>query len=575
MATTIKLKNGSGAPLAGDLVAGEPALDLTNKRLYTEDSGGTVIEVGTNPTSLTTGTFTSTGIDDNATSTAITIDSDGDVGIGLASPLFQAADRTAVTINGTSSSNLVFGVGGSANTYLLADSAGFTIGNTSATLPTMFYTNGSERMRIDSSGNVGIGVTPDAWASPNFTALQIGVGGSIAGRGGAGTGDQIYVSANAYYDGTSWDYIESNYATSYYQDNGTHVWRYAASGTADAVISWSEAMRIDSSGRTLIGTTSADQDAKLTVVGSGAGGSSPATISTNTVATFRRTGGVSHSANVSILGGSTGFSVLNLGDRDDEDVGRLYYDHTNNAMLFDTNAAERMRIDSSGRVGIGTSDPSSGTSTYYDDLVIKNATSGTGAGITIQSNTTNGFGAIEFRKADGTQVGKMYASNADGQLAFETGGSERMRIDSSGNVGIGTSSPGNQLHVVGGIRFSSSGADAARWNVYWNSTTGDLIVVSSDARLKKDFDYDIAGIETVNKLKPVRYTWKENNKRQLGFTAQESLEADEHLAWHDTESDQWGLDGWEGYAAVLTKAIQEQQAMIEELKAEVAALKGA
>ena len=47
--TTIKLKNGSGAPTAGDLVTAEPALDLTNKRLYTEDSGGTVIEVGTNP----------------------------------------------------------------------------------------------------------------------------------------------------------------------------------------------------------------------------------------------------------------------------------------------------------------------------------------------------------------------------------------------------------------------------------------------------------------------------------------------------------------------------------------------
>ena len=47
--TTIKLKNGSGAPTAGDLVQGEPALDLTNKRLYTEDSVGTVIEVGTNP----------------------------------------------------------------------------------------------------------------------------------------------------------------------------------------------------------------------------------------------------------------------------------------------------------------------------------------------------------------------------------------------------------------------------------------------------------------------------------------------------------------------------------------------
>jgi hypothetical protein len=47
--TTIKLKNGSGAPTAGDLVQGEPALDLTNKRLYTENASGTVIEVGTNP----------------------------------------------------------------------------------------------------------------------------------------------------------------------------------------------------------------------------------------------------------------------------------------------------------------------------------------------------------------------------------------------------------------------------------------------------------------------------------------------------------------------------------------------
>ena len=51
---TIKLKNGSGAPLASDLVQGEPALDLTNKRLYTEDAGGAIIEVGTNPSSITT-----------------------------------------------------------------------------------------------------------------------------------------------------------------------------------------------------------------------------------------------------------------------------------------------------------------------------------------------------------------------------------------------------------------------------------------------------------------------------------------------------------------------------------------
>jgi len=104
--TTIKLKNGSGAPVVGDLVQGEPALDLTNNRLYTEDAGGVVIEVGTNPTSLTTGAITSTGvvtatsfagdgsaltglglgIDDNAVATSITIDAAGLVGINAPVP---------------------------------------------------------------------------------------------------------------------------------------------------------------------------------------------------------------------------------------------------------------------------------------------------------------------------------------------------------------------------------------------------------------------------------------------------------------------------------------------------------
>ena len=52
MATTIKLKNGSGAPAASDLVQGEPAFDLTNKRLYTENGSGTVIEIGTVPSTI-------------------------------------------------------------------------------------------------------------------------------------------------------------------------------------------------------------------------------------------------------------------------------------------------------------------------------------------------------------------------------------------------------------------------------------------------------------------------------------------------------------------------------------------
>jgi hypothetical protein len=81
MATTIVTKNGSGAPAAGDLVQGELAVDLTNKTLYSKDSSGNVFKVGDtgggSPGTFTdlvaTDSFTSPGIDDNATSTQITV----------------------------------------------------------------------------------------------------------------------------------------------------------------------------------------------------------------------------------------------------------------------------------------------------------------------------------------------------------------------------------------------------------------------------------------------------------------------------------------------------------------------
>jgi len=238
--------------------------------------------------------------------------------------------------------------------------------------------------------------------------------------------------------------------------------------------------------------------------------------------------------------------------------------------IFEVNGSEHLRITTSGDIK-----NTGGTATTHTIFADSGSSEGS-ANITFNTDgasTDQSVANIKMQQGSGDGAARK------GEMIFQVSDNgapaTAMTIANNGNVGLGTSSPAVKLHVAGGIRFSGTGTDANRYNVYWNSSTGDLIVVSSDARLKKDFDYDIAGIETVNKLKPVRYTWKDSNKRQLGFTAQESIEADEHLAWNDTENDQWGLDGWEGYSAVLTKAIQELSAKNDALEARIKTLEDA
>ena len=108
------------------------------------------------------------------------------------------------------------------------------------------------KMTLTSGGNLGIGVLPETWNG--LTALQINSQASVSADGSS-----LQLGANCYYN-SAWKYINTAVATNYYQDGGTHVWRYAASGSADAAISWSEAMRIDSSGNVLVGKTSANSD---------------------------------------------------------------------------------------------------------------------------------------------------------------------------------------------------------------------------------------------------------------------------------------------------------------------------
>ena len=106
------------------------------------------------------------------------------------------------------------------------------------------------------TGNVGVGVTPESWLSSQ-TALQVGGTGSISSTTTAAAGSDTHYGQNSYLNTSgAWAYQVTDQASLMSQNDGNFRFRIAASGTADAAISWTTAMAIDNSGNVLVNTTS-------------------------------------------------------------------------------------------------------------------------------------------------------------------------------------------------------------------------------------------------------------------------------------------------------------------------------
>ena len=495
MATKIVTKNSSTAsavPTAAQLVQGELAVNVVDKKLYTENNEGVIVLLadgvklaGIEALADVTDTanVTAAGALMDSELTNITAVKALDQGVATTdSPTFAAATVTGeITANGGialgDNDKATFGAdddlqiyhdgshsqikdAGTGNLYIKATSGVLIQDNdtgtnritTSAAGPVYVYHAGDQKLATTSTG---IDVTGTA----TMDGLVVNGAASISGVANANlqlasTGGNTYQlrtdvnSAYIYQANRAVPIAQFGYGgdISFYEDTGTTPKFFWDASSTRLTLDGAETSRsnntylldIDNSAQTSNMATSGPFRVKgyygdsfaITGAGNvGIGTSAPA----NSLTLDKNDNNF-----IQIRSSDTGNAGIYFGRQNDSVRGAIVYDNSNESIQFlNNNYNEKMRIDSSGNVGINTSTPNSNLSVHsatggnaYIDVTRDNATS-----TALRLGAENGNTVIN-------SVGAV-------PMAFYTNAAERMRIDSSGNVGIGTSSPDTLLEIVG------------------------------------------------------------------------------------------------------------------------------
>jgi len=282
----------------------------------------------------------------------ITIDSSGNIGLGSTSPDRQIdiESSSVVGLRATKTDGSQFDLQVSGNTSM------GTLDSTSL----LFTTNNAERMRIDSSGLIGIGNT-------TASSFDAGANRMVLGTGSGNNGLTIYAQNNAsssihFADGSSGNasyrgYLQYSHSSDalILATGATEVISFHTDGIVVNEQSNDQNFRIESNGNThaLFVDAGNDRVGFITAPDLGhvhirtADSGASAHVSADELV-------IEGSANsgINILSGNSSEGGIYFGDDGDNDIGRIRYDHTNNSLDFFTNASERMTIDSTGAVTI-------------------------------------------------------------------------------------------------------------------------------------------------------------------------------------------------------------------------------
>jgi len=268
-------------------------------------------------------------------------------------------------------------------------------------------------------------------------------------------------------------------------------------------------------------------------------------------------------------------------------------------IAFAEGGAEAARIDSSGRLLVGTSSTSSVTT-----LLLQGYSGTTGPGVLRCCTTTSGPSSAEdlgyLAFGDATHVSAAWilaqrdggtwtaGSSHPGRLVFSTtadGASsptERLRISNAGNFGFNTTTLTGKYNFDGSIYLFTQASGAGTNALRFNTSTGAVTYDTSSRLIKENIEPCPYGIAEIKQLQPRKYFRTDDQKDEIGFIADEVVEilpefvplAKKSTLTHnkeDTEIIPIAVN-YEKLTAVLTKALQEAIERIETLEAKVAVL---